>query len=125
MKYLYQSFIILIIYYIGGLISKLINDFIVIPGSIIGMLLLLLLLSLKIIKISHVEETSQFLLNNMGFFFIPLGVSLIESFQLIKDTWISIFILLMLSCTLVMGITSKITEMLILKNSNKTKGDRS
>ena len=51
-----------------------------IPSSIIGMLLLTLSLQLKIIKLRHVAGVADFLVGNLGFFFVPAGVALLEYF---------------------------------------------
>ena len=45
-----------------------------VPSSIIGMLLLTLALELKAVKLSQVEKMSDFLVHNLGFFFVPAGV---------------------------------------------------
>ena len=44
---------------------------ITIPSSILGMLLLTFLLKVKVIKLEWVETISNFLVKNMGFFFVP------------------------------------------------------
>ena len=47
------------------------------PSSIIGMLLLTLFLKLGWIKLHWVQGMSDFLVANLGFFFVPPGVALI------------------------------------------------
>ena len=55
------------------------------PSSIIGMLLLTLFLQLKWIKLRWVEGISNFLVKNLGFFFVPPGVALMLYLDIIKD----------------------------------------
>ena len=55
-----------------------------IPGSIIGMVLLTLALEFKWLKLSSVEDVSDFLIRNMAFFFIPPGVGLMVNFDMIN-----------------------------------------
>jgi holin-like protein len=50
-----QIAIIYIIYAAGNFISKLIADIIVIPGNIIGMVILLVLLTTNVLKLSMLE----------------------------------------------------------------------
>ena len=50
------------------------------PSSIIGMLLLTLFLKLVWIKLHWVQGMSDFLVANLGFFFIPPGVALMLYF---------------------------------------------
>lgn len=44
------------------------------------MILLFILLCVHILKVDHIREKSDFLLENMAFFFIPAGVSIINLF---------------------------------------------
>ena len=40
------------------------------PASVLSMILLFLLLCLKVLKIDHIRQKADFLLQNMAFFFI-------------------------------------------------------
>ena len=58
------------------------------PGSIVGMLLLAAFLEMGWIKLEWVKQISDFLLSNLGFFFVPPGVALMLNFGTIaKDFW--------------------------------------
>lgn len=61
-----------------------------VPSSIIGMLLLAMSLKAGIVKPRHVEKLSNFLVHNLGFFFVPAGVGLMNCLGLISDQWIPI-----------------------------------
>ena len=54
------------------------------PSSIIGMLLLTLFLKLGWIKLQWVQGLSDFLVANLGFFFVPPGVALMLYFDVIE-----------------------------------------
>lgn len=54
----------------------------------------------------------------MGFFFIPLGVSLIDSYVDIKPILWQVTLLLVISNILVMGITARVVEWVMLRRSN-------
>ena len=54
------------------------------PSSILGMLLLTLLLKLKVIRLEWVRSISDFLVGNIGFFFVPPGVAIMLYFDIIK-----------------------------------------
>ena len=54
------------------------------PSSIIGMLLLTFFLKTKIVKLEWVEKLSQFLLANLGFFFVPPGVAIMLYLDVIQ-----------------------------------------
>lgn len=120
MKLFNQLALILGIWAIGEYISSIIQNIIVIPGNIIGMILLFLLLQFKIIKLDSVNEIGDLLINNMAIFFVPAGVSLIMSLDLISE---NIFVLLMtifFSTIAVMYITGFVVEKMI-KNKTKEK----
>ncbi|MDK2799623.1 MAG: holin-like protein [Clostridiales bacterium] len=103
MKLLRQFGIILSISLIGELVSKLLN--IPIPGNVIGMLILLSLLFLGTVKLETIDEITKFLLDHLAFFFIPAGVGLISNLQLLRGKWGAIFLICLISTTLVMVVT--------------------
>lgn len=61
-----------------------------IPSSIIGMLLLTSALKAGIVKPYQVERLSNFLVHNLGFFFVPAGVGLMNCFGIISEQWLPI-----------------------------------
>lgn len=117
-----ELLLIYIILNVGIKISDIVKPIIFIPGSIFGMIILLCLLIFKIIKVNYVETSGKFLLKNMGFFFIPLGVGLIDSVDLLKEVWLDLLLIIIISGSLVMYISSKVTD-LVIKFTNKTKKD--
>ncbi len=115
-----QIAIIYIIYMSGNFISNLIADIIVIPGNIIGMVILLTLLTTNVLKLSMIEEIGNFMLKYMGFFFVPLTVGLMESYKLIQSSIIQIVVILVLSCIIVMLVSGKVTDLLISYGKEKS-----
>ncbi|QXM06593.1 CidA/LrgA family protein [Crassaminicella indica] len=111
MKGFIQLLIIICIWQLGEWLHGILN--IPIPGSILGMFILFGLLSLKIIKLSWVEECGEFFLKHLAFFFIPSGVGLIASLELIKANCLPITIIIILSTIIVMGVTGLIVQKLI------------
>lgn len=75
------------------------------PSSIIGMLLLTLFLKLKIIRLEWVRGLSDFLVANIGFFFVPPGVAIMVYFDIIKAQLWPILIASAISTVLVLAIT--------------------
>ena len=76
-----------------------------VPSSIIGMLLLTFLLKVKVIKLEWVETISNFLVKNMGFFFVPPGVALMLYFDIIGKEIVPIVLATTLSTMLVLMVT--------------------
>ncbi len=76
MKIILQIGVVLAICLLGEGISLLLP--IPFPGSVIAMILLFLLLLSGLLRPEHIRQKSDFLLQNMAFFFIPAGVGIVE-----------------------------------------------
>jgi holin-like protein len=61
-----------------------------ISGNVIGMLLLFALLCAGVVKGETVRPAAKFLLGTMALFFIPFGVGLIDSYEVIMDNIVAI-----------------------------------
>ncbi len=113
MKIFNQLAVILGLWAIGEYISSFIQNIVVIPGSIIGMILLFVLLKFKVVKLENINEVSNFFLDNMAIFFIPAGVSLIKSLNLISENIIVLMITIVVSTIIVMYVTGKLVDIMI------------
>ena len=94
-----------------------------VPSSIIGMLLLTFLLKVKVIKLEWVETISNFLVKNMGFFFVPPGVALMLYFDIIGKEIVSIVLATTLSTMLVLIVTGW-THIMTRKIIKRIKGKK-
>lgn len=88
---------------LGEVVSRVIP--IPIPASVISMVLLLALLLKGLLKTEHVEDVGRFLLGNMAFFFIPIGVSIMEHGELLKTTFIPILLICIVTTILTFAAT--------------------
>ena len=88
------------------------------PSSIIGMLLLTLLLKLKVIKLEWVRGLTDFLIANLGFFFVPPGVALMLYLDLIRAEILPIALATLLSTVIVLIITGH-THQAVSKGEDK------
>ena len=75
------------------------------PSSILGMLLLTLLLKLNIVRLEWVRSISDFLVGNIGFFFVPPGVAIMLYFNIIKAQFWPIVVSSVVSTILVLAVT--------------------
>ena len=114
-----QCFIIFGCLALGELIVWLTG--IPIPSSIIGMLLLAALLQMKAIKLEWVKGMSDFLISNMGFFFVPPGVALMLYLDIIKAEFLPIVVATVVSTVLVLIVTGWTHQ--IAKPKSKRDGD--
>lgn len=103
MKILRQMGIISGILFVGYLIEKMINT--PIPGTVLGMIILLLLLVTGIIRLEMIEDVSQFLLDHLTLLFLPAGVGLISQLTIIKAKWFPMLIIIIISTALAITVT--------------------
>ena len=82
------------------------------PSSIIGMLLLALFLRLGWIKLHWVQGMSDFLVANLGFFFIPPGVALMCYLDIIQAQFWPIVIATLISTIVVLVITGWVHQLI-------------
>lgn len=87
------------------------------PSSIIGMLLLTLFLKLGWVKLKCVKGISDFLVKNMGFFFVPPGVAIMLYADLIKASFWPILIASLISTILVLAVTGWVHQFARRKHS--------
>jgi len=116
MRYIKQFAIIVIISFLGEILNRVIPA--PIPGSIYGLLLMFLALRFKLIKVSHVKETSSFLIEVMPIMFVTPSVSIILAVDSIKAYWWQICIISIVTTVAVFGITGIVTQA-IIKAKNK------
>lgn len=96
-----RGFIIVLLFLaIGKVISAQLP--IMLPASIIGLILLYLGLTTRLIKIEWVLMSANFLLKYMVILFIPISVALLNYFELLLDNWIVILFSVFFSSFLIM-----------------------
>ena len=78
-------FIILLFYAAGEFIGTLTGG--LIPGSVIGMILLFAALCGKVVKPETVRPVARFLTDNMGLFFLPAGVGIVNAMDILSQSW--------------------------------------
>ena len=77
MKIMMQIAIIFLLCFIGEIIAAILPF--PFPASVISMILVFCLLLWGPLKVYHIRKQTDFLLDNMAFFFIPPAVSIIEN----------------------------------------------
>ncbi|MDE7473151.1 MAG: CidA/LrgA family protein [Muribaculaceae bacterium] len=80
------------------------------PSSIIGMVLLTCSLKAGIIKVQWVEGLADFLIRNLGFFFVPAGVGLMECAGIIKAQWLPIVVATVVSTAAIIAVTGRVHQ---------------
>lgn len=93
------------------------------PASVIGMIVLLILLLVRVMKTEQIKDVSDFLLSNLGFFFIPSASSLMNYFDVIRENLLPFFVICMVSTILTYGAAAA-TACLTCKLMEKRKEDK-
>ena len=117
MKYLRQFGIILGVTCAGEIMKYFIP--LPIPGSIYGLILMFLLLLMRVIKVEHVKETGEFLIEIMPLMFIPAGVGLVTSWNQLQSFLVPLLVITVVSTFVVMIVTGKVTDFLISRKEGK------
>ena len=110
MKYLKQLMIILGAYLLGVAIQFIFN--LPIPGTVLGLIILFLGLYSGIIKVEMIEDMCEILISHMSFLFIPAGVGLITSFDLLSENIVALFLIILISTIIVWLITAYVVKFL-------------
>ena len=117
MKYIKQFILILVISFIGEILKYLLP--LPIPASIYGMVLLFTGLMTGVIKLESVKETGVFLIEIMPVMFIPAGVGLMVSWNVLKPLLIPVGIITFVSFVAVAVATGKTAQWMIKKDEGK------
>jgi len=99
-QYLSAFAILYLCLIVGNLISTLLPF--AIPGSIVGMLILFALLALQIIPAHWAQPGCSILLKNMTILFVPIGVGIMNYYDLLSQQLIPIVISCIVSTLIVM-----------------------
>lgn len=117
MKIIGQLAIIIALFLTGKFIEVFFS--LPLPGSIIGMFLLLIALHLGILKVEKIKEVSDFFLNNMMFFFIPATVSIVASYTILEGNLVAILSVIILSIIITNTAIALIVQHIASKKDKK------
>ncbi|REH98266.1 antiholin-like protein LrgA [Staphylococcus felis] len=115
-SFLHQVLVMALILFV----SKIIESFMPIPmpASVIGLVLLFILLCTGIVKLGQVESVGTALTNNIGFLFVPAGVSVVNSLGVLSQSPFLIIALIIVS-TLLLLVCTGFASQIILKVTSK------
>lgn len=81
-------FYLLLFYFLGECAARATGG--VVPGSVIGMMLLFMALYFKVIRKEDVRDAARFLLDHILLFLIPVCAGLMVSWPLVAGHWAAI-----------------------------------
>lgn len=91
------------------------------PGSVAGMILMLLLLLFRLIRLEWVEKAADFFLTFLPLFFIPLVVNILDEQELLSAYGLKIAAVIFLS-SIITIITTALTVRFVLFISGRFHG---
>lgn len=83
------------------------------PSSVISLLMLMLALYTGRVKERHIETTSNFFLSNMGVFFVPACIGLMNHFAQISAQIVPFLVITALTVPLVYGVTAWTVQLMM------------
>ena len=120
MKYIKQLLIILTVTALGEGCRMLIP--LPVPGSVYGLLLMLLFLKTKIIKPEQVETVSAFLISVMPIMFVPSLAGLVENAETIRKMLLPLLVICIVTTLIVAAVSGLATEQVLKRNEKKGAG---
>lgn len=124
MKYLRQLLVICAVSLAGHLLNCALP--LPVPAGIYGIIILFILLETKLLPLSAVEDTADFLVEIMPVMFIPPAVGLLESWGIIRSNLVAYAVLIPLSTAVVMAVSGGVCQLLLgIKGEKNTAGAKS
>lgn len=111
MKYVKQFGIIAAVSFFGEILNKLLPF--PIPGSVYGLVAMVILLLTGVVKVEMIQETADFLISIMVLFFIPSSVGLMTSFDVLKGNVLQILLMCLVSTVVVIVVTGHVAQLVI------------
>ena len=94
--------------WVGNIISKIIP--IMIPGGIIGLLLLFFLLAFQLIPTCWIKNSCNLFMRYMTVLFIPAAMGIMDNYSLLLENWIPIIFSTVGGSLIVLIFTAFLTE---------------
>ncbi|MBO8157369.1 MAG: CidA/LrgA family protein [Bacillaceae bacterium] len=110
-------FVLVLFYYAGVLIQWAFD--LIVPGSIIGMVLLFLALLWGNVRLTWIEEGAQMLIRHLPLLFIPVTVGVIEYVYVFSGKGLVLFVIALVSTLLVMVTSGAVSQHLALRKERK------
>ena len=101
------------ILFVSALISSLFPKSFVVPTPLIGMIILYILLATHIVKLEQVEKFGDFMISLIAFMFVPSGVQLAGSLDLMKREGLQDIIVSVLATIIILVVIAYVGALVI------------
>ncbi|MED4268783.1 CidA/LrgA family holin-like protein [Geobacillus stearothermophilus] len=116
-----QIFILYGFSFIGEMIHRTLH--LLIPGNVLGLLLLLLCLSLKLFKLDWIEQGAGFLIAFMPLLFVPATIGIMNYPSLLSKQGVLLFFIVFIS-TIMTVVAAGHASQLLEKSRQKRKDEQ-
>ena len=110
---LVQMGIFAAILFVSALISSLFPKSFVVPTPLIGMIILYILLATHIVKLEQVEKFGDLMISLIAFMFVPSGVQLAGSLDLMKREGLQDIIVSVLATIIILVVIGYVGALVI------------
>ncbi|MCI8524353.1 MAG: CidA/LrgA family protein [Oscillospiraceae bacterium] len=117
MEYVFQFLIIAAVSFAGELLSILVP--LPAPGSVYGLVLMLLLLCCGAVKLRQVEKTADFLVRIMPVLFMGPNVSLLSVIHSVSGSLLGIFVICVATTVVVLGVTGRTAQAVLRREAGR------
>lgn len=117
MNYLKQFLIILSISFVGEVLKAVLP--LPIPASIYGMAILFACLMTGILKLEQVSGAGKFLIEIMPVMFIPAGVGLMASWNILQPMLVPVAVITVVVLIAVMAVSGRVSQAIIRHGKEK------
>ena len=121
MKYLKQFLWIVFFSFLGEILHELIS--LPVPASIYGLVLLFVALMTGLVKLEQVKGAADYLIDIMAVLFIPAGVGVMTSWNLLRPVLIPVVFIMLVSTLVVMCVAGRVTQAVIRRGGGKSQKD--
>ena len=88
------------------------------PASLYGMIIYCSLLQLKWLNFSRVQTINLWFIKNMGVFFVPAGVGIINHFDLIKRHGLALIVIIFVSTFILLTLVALLSQRYLVSDEN-------
>lgn len=122
LKIIIQIFFLYLLNLAGDVIVKFLH--LPLPGSIVGLIILLILLHMKVVPKAFIADGAGFLLPLLTLFFIPATAGVINYPELLSWYGVTLLFITIASTIFTMGFTAKIAQKLEVSELEEQEGEK-
>jgi holin-like protein len=108
-----QCMVIMILSLIAEVISFYLKPIIFLPAPIVGVILVAILMQANVIKQEHIANLAQSWLKNITILFVPVGVSLMGVYSLVRGHFLSFLVSMIIISVLSIGCVGFVAQIIL------------